>query len=222
VFVSAAITDTLIIVAVALTLARTIGLGFRANEVRREAGVAQIVAQRPRTRPRPRPRSVTARSAADSLPLIEDLCAAGIAAIALRHPGRVARSPERRIRENRPVTRPNMSDEAAIDPSVPPSGTGCVECMAAGGWWLHLRRCAQCGHIGCCDSSPSQHASHHAADAGHPLIRSFEPGEDWYWNYRTEQFYDGPQLAPPEHHPLDQPTPGPAGRVPPDWQRHLH
>jgi hypothetical protein len=115
-----------------------------------------------------------------------------------------------------------MSDEVEIDPSAPPSGTGCVECMAAGGWWLHLRRCAQCGHIGCCDSSPSQHASHHAADAGHPLIRSFEPGEDWFWNYTTEQFYDGPALAPPEHHPLDQPTPGPAGRVPADWQRHLH
>src|SRR5207249_10874412 len=41
---------------------------------------------------------------------------------------------------------------------IPPSGTGCVECLAEGGWWFHLRRCAECGHIGCCDSSPSQHA----------------------------------------------------------------
>jgi Zn-finger in ubiquitin-hydrolases and other protein len=115
-----------------------------------------------------------------------------------------------------------MPDEASIDPSVPPSGPGCVECMATDGWWLHLRRCAQCGHIGCCDSSPSQHAKNHAASSGHPLMRSFEPGEDWYWNYDTEEFYNGPALAPPEHHPLEQPTPGPAGQVPSDWRRHLH
>ena len=31
---------------------------------------------------------------------------------------------------------------AGVDPTVPPSGTSCVECEAAGGWWLHLRRCA--------------------------------------------------------------------------------
>jgi hypothetical protein len=34
--------------------------------------------------------------------------------------------------------------------------------------------------------------------------------------------FDGSQLAPPDHHPLDQPTPGPAGRVPADWQQLLH
>src|SRR5207244_3076677 len=75
-----------------------------------------------------------------------------------------------------------------IDPAIPPSGSGCVECLASGGWWLHLRRCAGCGHIGCCDSSPSQHASHHAADTGHPIIQSYEPGEEWFWDYATQQF----------------------------------
>ncbi len=59
-----------------------------------------------------------------------------------------------------------MTDIPGIDPSVPPSGTGCVECEAASGWWLHLRRCAQCGHIGCCDTSPSQHATAHATATG--------------------------------------------------------
>ena len=44
-----------------------------------------------------------------------------------------------------------MSDLIA---NAPPSGTGCVECLEAGGWWLHLRRCAACGHIGCCDTLP--------------------------------------------------------------------
>jgi Zn-finger in ubiquitin-hydrolases and other protein len=109
----------------------------------------------------------------------------------------------------------------SVDPAVPPSGTGCVECLAAGGWWLHLRRCTECGHIGCCDNSLGKHATAHAHSSGHPVIRSFEPGEDWFWNYRTNDYTEGPRLAPPEHHPVDQPVPGPAGRVPPDWQEQL-
>jgi Zn-finger in ubiquitin-hydrolases and other protein len=116
-----------------------------------------------------------------------------------------------------------MTELPGVDTSVPPSGTGCAECEAADGWWLHLRRCAQCGHIGCCDNSPAQHATRHAKETGHPVIRSFEPGEAWFWSYQEEDFYDdGPDLAPPEHHPLDQPVPGPAGRVPPDWRVKLH
>jgi hypothetical protein len=116
-----------------------------------------------------------------------------------------------------------MTGIPGIDPAVPPSGTGCVECEAAGGWWVHLRRCTQCGHIGCCDTSPSQHATAHGAATGHPVIRSFEPGEEWFWNFETNEFYDsGPELAPPEHHPASQPVPGPTGRVPRDWQQHLH
>jgi len=110
----------------------------------------------------------------------------------------------------------------SIDPAVAPSGTGCVECDAAGGWWVHLRRCAQCGHIGCCDTSPAQHARAHSAATGHLIIRSYEPGEDWFWSYDSDSYYDGPTLAPPLSHPADQPTPGPAGRVPVDWQDHIN
>ena len=111
-----------------------------------------------------------------------------------------------------------------IDPTVPPSGPGCVECLATeDGWWFHLRRCAQCGHIGCCDQSPSQHATKHATEASHPTIRSFEPDEDWFYDYAQDEYLEGgPDLAPPEHHPLDQPTPGPAGRVPRGWERMLN
>jgi hypothetical protein len=54
------------------------------------------------------------------------------------------------------------------------------------------------------------------------MVRSFEPGESWFWSYADEQFSDGPELSPPEHHPLDQPVPGPAGRVPADWRSRLH
>ena len=113
-----------------------------------------------------------------------------------------------------------MTEE--IDPSVAPSGTGCVECLVADGWWFHLRRCATCGHIGCCDSSPSQHAQGHARGTGHPVVASFEPGEGWFWDYAANAYIDGPDLIPPHHHPLDQPVPGPAGRVPRDWVGQLH
>lgn len=114
------------------------------------------------------------------------------------------------------------SDFTPLDPSVPPSGAGCVECLAAGGWWVHLRRCAACGHIGCCDTSPSQHATAHNEATGHPVIRSFEPGETWFYDYRSGELSDGPDLAPPETHPAGQSVPGPAGAVPDDWQQHLN
>jgi hypothetical protein len=117
-----------------------------------------------------------------------------------------------------------MTDIPGVNPEIPPSGSGCAECLAASpsGWWFHLRRCAECGHIGCCDSSPSQHARGHYRDHGHRYIQSFEPDEDWYWDFATDDYADGPQLAPPTHHPLDQPVPGPAGVVPDDWPDRLH
>ena len=112
--------------------------------------------------------------------------------------------------------------DGGIDPAAPPSGAGCADCEAVGGWWVHLRRCAQCGHVGCCDTSPSQHATAHFRETGHPVIQSFEPGEDWFWDYRTETGSSGPQLAAPTAHPEDQTVPGPADRVPDDWRDHIH
>jgi hypothetical protein len=64
---------------------------------------------------------------------------------------------------------------------LPDSVAGCEDCLATGGEWLHLRICLECGRVGCCDSSPSRHASAHAEASHHPLIRSLEPGEDWAW-----------------------------------------
>jgi hypothetical protein len=115
-----------------------------------------------------------------------------------------------------------MTTAEGINPAAAPTGPGCEDCEASDGWWFHLRRCAQCGHIGCCDTSPSQHATAHFKSSGHPFIQSFEPGEDWFYNFATDEMYNGPKLADPTHHPIDQPTPGPAGRVPRDWQQHLH
>jgi hypothetical protein len=112
--------------------------------------------------------------------------------------------------------------QTGINPHAKPSGSGCAECLADGNWWLHLRRCAECGHIGCCDTSPNQHASKHHASTKHPVIASFEPGEDWFYDYRSKEFFHGPGLAPPAAHPASQPVPGPADRVPADWQSLLN
>jgi uncharacterized UBP type Zn finger protein len=69
---------------------------------------------------------------------------------------------------------------------LPPETAGCEDCLAVGSPWCHLRLCLACGHVGCCDSSPNRHASAHAHDSGHPLIRSIQPGEDWSWCYVDE------------------------------------
>jgi hypothetical protein len=114
-------------------------------------------------------------------------------------------------------------DHRGLNLASKPSGDGCVECLASpGGWWFHLRRCAECGHIGCCDSSPSQHASKHAAATGHPIIASFEPGEHWFYDYEKAAMIEGAKLPPPHSHPQSQPAPGPAGRVPADWESLLN
>jgi hypothetical protein len=90
---------------------------------------------------------------------------------------------------------------ADIADDVPPSGDGCVECLATGGRWVHLRRCVECGHVGCCDSSPNRHATRHAGATGHPLIQSFEPGEEWFWCYPDEAFFEVPGRPPSPSHP---------------------
>jgi uncharacterized UBP type Zn finger protein len=69
---------------------------------------------------------------------------------------------------------------------LPEEVAGCEDCLAAGGVWLHLRICLSCGHVGCCDDSPSKHATAHAESSGHQLIRSLEPGEDWVWCFADE------------------------------------
>jgi hypothetical protein len=82
---------------------------------------------------------------------------------------------------------------------VEPSGDGCVECLEMGAQWLHLRRCTECGHIGCCDSSPNRHATKHAHATDHPIIQSFEPGEDWYYCYVDDFAFEIPDSPSPSH-----------------------
>ena len=69
---------------------------------------------------------------------------------------------------------------------VTPGTQGCEECLQTGDRWVHLRLCLTCGHVGCCDSSRNKHATKHFHDTGHPIMQSFEPGENWIWCYIDE------------------------------------
>lgn len=66
---------------------------------------------------------------------------------------------------------------------APATGKGCEDCLKVGDSWVQLRRCLRCGHIGCCDSSENKHATKHYQSTQHPVIQSFQPGEDWRWCY---------------------------------------
>lgn len=78
---------------------------------------------------------------------------------------------------------------------LPDTVDGCENCLREGGVWLHLRICLQCGHVGCCDDSPGQHASRHAGATGHALIRSLEPGEEWSWCFVDEVALSIPEVT---------------------------
>lgn len=65
---------------------------------------------------------------------------------------------------------------------------GCEECLKTGDTWVHLRLCLECGHVGCCDNSKNKHATKHFHKTGHPVIKSFEPGEDWEYCYVDDIF----------------------------------
>lgn len=69
---------------------------------------------------------------------------------------------------------------------VIPSADGCEDCLKIDSSWVHLRLCLSCGHVGCCDSSPNRHTTKHFRKTGDPIVRSFEPGEDWRWCYVDE------------------------------------
>ena len=73
---------------------------------------------------------------------------------------------------------------------VVPSADGCEDCLKTGDWWVHLRLCKMCGHVGCCDSSPNKHATKHFHATAHPIVKSLEKGEDWGYCYVDDLFYE--------------------------------
>jgi hypothetical protein len=83
--------------------------------------------------------------------------------------------------------------------AVEPGADGCEDCLAIGGRWVHLRMCQSCGHVGCCDSSPNRHATAHHRSSGHPIVRSFEPGEEWFWCYADDVGFELDVPPGPSH-----------------------
>ena len=73
---------------------------------------------------------------------------------------------------------------------VAPSANGCQDCLKIGDSWVHLRQCLICGHVGCCDSSKNRHATRHFHTSGHPLVKSFELGEQWGYCYVDQAFIE--------------------------------
>ena len=96
------------------------------------------------------------------------------------------------------------------EPSTPRS-LGCEECLRSGDGWVHLRLCMTCGHVGCCDDSPNKHATRHFHGTRHPVVKSFEPGEDWAWCYLHDEMVEAiptfPVESPSRHY-------APGGEVP--------
>jgi uncharacterized UBP type Zn finger protein len=84
---------------------------------------------------------------------------------------------------------------------VTPSSDGCEDCLKIGSTWVNLRLCMTCGHVGCCDSSPNRHATAHFLSTSDPLIRSYEPGQDWWWCYVDEVGFEVEGAPPAPSHP---------------------
>ena len=102
-----------------------------------------------------------------------------------------------------PTTCSHLEEAGARKAAVKPSGHGCKECLEIGGEWVHLRLCLGCGHVGCCDQSPNTHATKHYRKTHHPVLRSYEPGEDWGYCYPDDLFMEvfpaKPGEAAPKH-----------------------
>jgi uncharacterized UBP type Zn finger protein len=73
-----------------------------------------------------------------------------------------------------------------VNPEIHGNTKGCEECEKTGSQWVHLRLCLTCGHVGCCDDSINKHATKHFEKTNHPVIKSYEPGENWKWCYFDE------------------------------------
>lgn len=64
-----------------------------------------------------------------------------------------------------------------------PASLQCLRCEEDGTASVHLRKCMECGYVGCCDSSVGLHSTRHFEETGHPVMESFETGEAWRWCY---------------------------------------
>ncbi len=85
---------------------------------------------------------------------------------------------------------------------VLPSALGCEECLKSDDRWVNLRLCRTCGHVGCCDSSPTKHATKHFKATGHPIIEGYDPHEGWGWCYVDQVSVDLAGRQTPQRGPI--------------------
>jgi CPA2 family monovalent cation:H+ antiporter-2 len=114
------------------------------------------------------------------LALISPLLAAQSRYLARIIPDRLLRNNWRYVREETISTACTHLDRIQI---IESDATSCPICAETGDDWVQLRMCLTCGAVGCCDDSVNKHATAHAEGTGHPLIRSLEPGDDWWYCY---------------------------------------
>ena len=79
----------------------------------------------------------------------------------------------------------HLQNISAGDFPPPKTPDGCEECLAEGTFWVALRECQTCGHVGCCDSSTGRHATRHYQQTKHPVMRAVPPAS-WTWCYIHE------------------------------------
>src|SRR5260221_11620585 len=101
----------------------------------------------------------------------------------------------------------HLAKAASRRSAVIPSSQGCQECLASGDDWVHLRLCLTCGHVGCCDNSKNKHATKHHHHTKHPVIRSFEPDEEWGYCYPDDAFAETLPALPGEQAPRHYESP---------------
>ena len=46
------------------------------------------------------------------------------------------------------------------------------------------------GCVDCCDQSKNKHITKHFKATKHPLVKSFEPGEEWIWCYVDKLLFE--------------------------------
>lgn len=89
------------------------------------------------------------------------------------------------MRESTNNTRPEDGDLAF-----------CEECLAYGAQSVRLRICLRCGHVGCAEGSPSDHAAEHYAETDHPIAVAIGSQLASLWSYPTSDRSEPPADKP--------------------------
>ena len=80
-----------------------------------------------------------------------------------------------------------MREPMDISPGGRATAAFCEECLAYGSDGVILRICLSCGHVGCAEGSPGDHAAAHYAETDHPVAAAVGSPSTSRWCYPDEQ-----------------------------------